>query len=114
MIIGRKEAEANAQTQRAGVNRTTVVLEVDQVLHIGEKLTASPTDIDASGVRLLVRGELLGGAEDGERINEARELGRNSVVTLGALVSLSLVGINENGSAMFHLIAPAHVKVTVH
>ena len=113
LSIGRKEAAATSQMQRPGVERTTVVLQVDQILRIGEKLTASPTDIDATGVRLLVKGELLGGPNDGERISEAKELGPNSVVTLGALISLSLVGADENGRAMFHVIAPANVKVSV-
>lgn len=97
---------------RNPVSRTTVVLKVDQVLHIGEKLTASPTDIDPAGVRLLVRGELLGGPDDGQRVNEAKELGINSVLTLGALISLSLVGADDK-KAMFHLIAPSHVKIQV-
>jgi len=112
MTVGRKESEASAQSQRAGLHRTTVVLKVDQVLHIGEKLTASPTDIDPTGVRLLVRGELLGGPDDGVWVNEAKELAPNSVLTLGALISLSLVGAEE-AKAMLHLIAPTHIKVVV-
>lgn len=95
------------------VHRTTVMLQVDQVLRIGEKLTVSPTDIDTTGVRLLVKGELLGGPNDGERVNEAKEIGPNSMMTLGALISLSLVSAADNGRAMFHVIAPANVKVSV-
>jgi len=96
----------------AATQRSTVVLKPDQAIHVGDKLTAKLTDADASGCRLIVRGELLGGADDGAWVNEPRELATNHMMNLGALVSVLLVG-TEQDRTMFHVIAPQGVKVSV-
>ena len=43
----------------------TITRAVDQGILIGREIVVSPTDIDAKSVRILARGRMLGGPEDG-------------------------------------------------
>lgn len=86
---------------------TILSRQVDEWIVIGEKLTLSPTDIDASGVRIVVRGHLIGGAEDGLAVDRAHELAIGSSIRLGELVTVTLMKIGHGDDAKPAPTAPA-------
>ena len=113
--IHRKEAVDARRKEPATVAAVTstgksVVAAVDQVITIGLSVTMMPTDVDPAGVRLLVRGELVGGADDGLRIDEAREMRVGSAVHLGTLVTITLANVS-GPRARFVVNAPPHMAV---
>src|SRR5262245_18148915 len=65
--------------------------QVDEWIVIGERLRLSPTDIDAEGARIVVRGELIGGPEDGASLDRPYELSIGSSLRLGTLVNITLM-----------------------
>ncbi len=82
----------------------------DESILIGDRMTVTVTEIDKSGIRLMIEGELIGGPDDGLAIHEARELGVGSEVRLGDLVTLSLANI-RGGTARIGVVAPANVAI---
>lgn len=95
---------------------TILSRQVDEWIVIGEKLTLSPTDIDAGGVRIIVRGELMGGPEDGLAVDRPHELAVGSSLPLGALVSVTLMKVEQGGNprpsrAVFGIQAPPNVTI---
>lgn len=82
----------------------------DEAILIGDHMTVTVTDIDKTGIRLMIEGELIGGPDDGAVIHEARELGVGGEVRLGELVTLSLANIRA-GAARIGVVAPAHVAI---
>lgn len=84
----------------------------DETLLIGTKLSATVTDVDAGGVRILVRGELIGGAQDGASVDQPFELGIQSEISLGTMVTLTLVRVATNEQrAYLGVIVPKHIGV---
>ena len=51
-----------------------ITRQVDQWVQIGRDVLVSPTDIDAASVRLVARGRVLGGADDGAPFESTHEL----------------------------------------
>ncbi len=90
------------------VNR--LVLKVDQWLTIGSDLRVSPTDIDAKGVRLIARGRILGGANDGEPFEKVYEMTVGSSANLSPHVAVTLVEV-RGAVARVDVFAPANVSV---
>ncbi len=82
----------------------------DESILIGDHMTVTVTDIDKTGIRLMIEGELIGGPDDGLPIHEARELGVGGEVRLGDLVTLNLANIRGK-SARIGVVAPAHVAI---
>lgn len=87
--------------------------QIDEGIVIGEKLRVTPTDIDGVGVRFLVRGELLGGADDGLTIDRSYELAVGSSLRLGTLVNITLMKtlLDAPRRAQFGIQVPPNVVV---
>jgi sRNA-binding carbon storage regulator CsrA len=68
---------------------------VDEWIRIGQHIKLWPTDIDAHGVRLLIDGEILGGADDGSRVRKAYEMTIGSIVPFGPQVSIHLLDVRD-------------------
>jgi sRNA-binding carbon storage regulator CsrA len=66
---------------------------VDQWLQIGSTMLVGPTDIDKTGVRLLAKGRMIGGAEDGATFERVTELGKGGEMRLGPHVIVTIVDI---------------------
>jgi sRNA-binding carbon storage regulator CsrA len=98
---------------------TILSRQIDEWVVIGEKLTLSPTDIDADGARIVVRGRLIGGADDGLTVDRSHELAVGSSVRLGDLVSVTLMKIapaesaqvNNGPRAVFGIQAPPNLTI---
>lgn len=95
---------------------TILSRQVDEWIVIGEKLTLSPTDIDDGGVRVIVRGELMGGLEDGLSVDRPHELAVGSSLPLGSLVSVTLMKVEHPAApqplrAVFGIHAPPNVTI---
>jgi sRNA-binding carbon storage regulator CsrA len=85
-------------------------LKVDQEIAIGQDIRVSPTDIDAYGVRLVARGRVLGGPNDGNSFESTHELLPGNAVNFGPHVVVTLVEVCSD-IARFHVFAPANVTV---
>jgi len=110
--VERFESHSAVSTHHAATQRTTVVIKLDQTIHLGDKLTLALTDIDPDGIRIVVRGELLGGPDDGAWVYEPKELALHNTLSLGTLVTVMLFSTNTE-QAMLHVIAPPGVSVRV-
>jgi sRNA-binding carbon storage regulator CsrA len=66
---------------------------VDQGILIGHEILVSPTDIDAKSVRILARGRMLGGPEDGGTFQSVHELSRGQSFTIGPCIVVTLVEV---------------------
>ena len=89
---------------------TRAVLKVDQWLSIGADIGVSPTDIDARGIRIIARGRMLGGPNDGGAFETVHELKIGSSVNLSPHVALTLVEVRGK-IARLDVFAPANVLV---
>jgi len=87
---------------------TVISRQVDQEIVIGEHLSVAPTDIDARGVRLIARGQYLGGERDGERFESAHELACGQSLALGPLVTITLTEV-VGPRARFAIFSPPHL-----
>jgi len=90
---------------------TTCVVQVDQPVQIGQSLRVTVTDIDPAGVRLRVRGRVIGGPEDGSSIDAAYELGTGKSINVGPHVAISLAEI-DGRDAVLKVFAPPNMPVT--
>ena len=89
-----------------------LVVTVDQAVRVGRQMTISLTDLDASGVRMLIDGELVGGPDDGLRVREARELRAGNHVELGTQVQVLLEAADAT-RATLAITTPNHLDVGV-
>ena len=89
----------------------TVRAQVDQWTQIGGGLAFAPTDIEPRGVRLLLRGEVIGGPEDGATIDRPVELRIGSAVSVGIVV-ITLISARGK-SAKLSVVCPPHMGVKV-
>lgn len=89
---------------------TVFAREVDQYILIGEDIRVSPTDIDAQGVRLVARGRVLGGPEDGATFDVAHELPIGQSWHLGPHVVVTLIEVRGE-TAKLGVLAPNHIAV---
>lgn len=90
--------------------RLTLTQQVDEWVVIGESMLVAPTDIDAAGVRLVARGVMIGGPDDGARFLRTVELAIGSSFELGPMVTVTLVDVRGE-KARLAFILPAHVSV---
>ena len=104
--------KAGGKAAAAGKRHRTrqVVLAVEQSVQIGLQMTVKLVDADDHSVRLLVDGELVGGADDGLRIREPRDLRIGHMTELGTQVQVVLEGTSDRAAA-FLVTTPTHVDV---
>jgi sRNA-binding carbon storage regulator CsrA len=85
--------------------------QIDQPFLIGHSATVVLTDIDSAGVRASVRGQIVGGPNDGERIAETHELNKGQSLHIGPHVVVTLIAV-RGGDAVLGILAPPHMPVT--
>jgi len=89
---------------------TTCVVQVDQPVQIGQSLRVTVTDIDPAGVRLRVRGRVVGGPNDGESVQAAHELGVGKSINISPHVVIALAEIDK-ADAVLKVFAPSTMAV---
>lgn len=87
-----------------------VTRQVDQPLLIGHSATVLLTDIDPTGVRVSIRGQIVGGPNDGERIAETHEMGKGQSVHIGPHVAITLITVRGD-AAVLGILVPPHMPV---
>ncbi|HMO26068.1 MAG TPA: hypothetical protein PKB10_07345 [Tepidisphaeraceae bacterium] len=87
-----------------------IPLEVDQVAQIGQHTRFWATDIDPSGVRVLVDGQLVGGPDDGQPARRDFELALGGAVDLGPMLKITLLRVTGK-TAHFGVLAPGHFEI---
>lgn len=87
-----------------------VTRQIDQPILIGHSATVVLTDIDAGGVRVSVRGQIVGGPNDGERIAETHELAKGQSIHIGPHVAVTLITVRGD-AAVLGVLAPPHMPV---
>jgi len=88
----------------------TLTRAVDQGILIGHEILVSPTDIDAKSVRILARGRMLGGPEDGGTFQAVHELSRGQSFTIGPCVLVTLLEV-VGQQVRLGVHAPPHLGV---
>ncbi len=88
----------------------TITREVDQTILIGDSLAITPSDIDARGVRLVVRGRHVGGPQDGETFSSHHELAKGASLRLGPMITIIAVALLP-GAVRLGILAPEHLNV---
>src|SRR5688500_7935718 len=83
---------------------------VDQWVQIGQSIAVAPTDIDAKSVRLIARGRVIGGPEDGAAFEKTAEVAVGGAMRLGEHVVVSVLAIHDDGVRL-GLQAPKHGRV---
>jgi carbon storage regulator len=66
---------------------------VDEWIQVGESILVGPTDIDSTGVRLIAKGRMIGGPEDGATFTRTAELGREGELRLGPNLAFTVIDI---------------------
>ena len=84
--------------------------QVDQWIMIGSDIRVAPTDIDPAGVRLIARGRLLGGPQDGATFDTAFELIVGQSCHLGPHVCVNVIEV-KGECVRLGILAPANVPV---
>lgn len=87
-----------------------VTRKVDELLEIGDDLLVGPTDINPKMVRLLARGRVMGGSDDGAGFTKSADLGINGEMRLGDHVVITVVDIRGD-KVRLAVQAPATVSV---
>ena len=88
-----------------------ITRKVDELIQIGGDMVVGPTDIDAKIVRLLARGRIIGGPDDGASFTKTAELGINGEMRLGEHVIVSVVDIRGD-AVRLGIQVPKHVEVS--
>ncbi len=89
---------------------TMVTRGVDQWVQIGRDIYVGPTDIDPKSVRVLARGRMLAGPNDGGTFQSVHELARGQSFAIGPCVVVTVMDIRgEKVHLGVH--APPHVEV---
>ena len=83
---------------------------VDQWVQIGQSISVAPTDIDDKNVRLIARGRVIGGAEDGAAFEKTAELAVGGEMRLGEHVIVSVLAIGSD-EVRLGVQSPKHVRV---
>jgi carbon storage regulator CsrA len=88
----------------------TITRAVDQGILIGREIVVSPTDIDAKSVRILARGRMLGGPEDGGTFQAVHELARGQSFAIGPCIVVAVLEI-AGQQVRLGVHAPPHLGV---
>ncbi len=107
-----KRFEKQLPAPRAVTQPIFITAAENQFIRIGQHLSIEVTDVDASGIRVVIKGELVGGPEDGRIVNEAREVAINSDLAIGTLITITLMRV---AGTLSHLsvVRPPHMKIEV-
>jgi sRNA-binding carbon storage regulator CsrA len=73
----------------------SVTRSVDQLVLIGQDIFVGPTDIDDKTTRVIARGRMLGGPNDGGTFQTAHELSRGQSFSIGPCVIVTLLEIKD-------------------
>jgi sRNA-binding carbon storage regulator CsrA len=84
--------------------------QLDQWILIGDHTYVGPTDLDTRIARLLIKGEIFGGPEDGATVDRAVDLTVGQSVSLGPNVVVTLIAL-VGGIARIGVQAPPHISV---
>lgn len=83
---------------------------VDEWVQIGSDVLVSPTDIEQRIVRVIVRGRMIGGADDGQSFEAAHELSRGQSFAIGPFVHVAVMEIRPP-VVQFGFDVPRHLPV---
>ena len=83
---------------------------VDQWVQIGQSIAIAPTDIDQKSVRLIARGRVIGGPEDGAAFEKTAEVAVGGEMRLGEHVVVSVLAITGD-EVRLGVQSPKHVRV---
>jgi sRNA-binding carbon storage regulator CsrA len=84
--------------------------QVDESIVVGRDVVVTPTDIDAGGARVIVRGTMVGGANDGGRFDAVHELAPGASFPVGPMIVVTLVEV-RGGFARLGVHAPKSMPV---
>ena len=70
-----------------------VLRKVDEWVQVGSDVLLSPTDIDARVVRIIVKGRMIGGPDDGQPFEAAHEMSRGQSISIGPFVHMAVMEI---------------------
>ena len=87
-----------------------ITRKVDQWVQIGQSISVAPTDIDASLVRLIARGRVIGGPEDGAAFEKTADLAIGGEMRLGDHVVVSVLAVIGD-EVRLGVQSPKHVRV---
>jgi len=83
---------------------------VDESIVIGSDLCVTPTDVDERSARVLARGTMLGGPDDGARFDAVHELSVGQSFHVGPMIVVTLVEV-RGGFARLGVLAPKSMSV---
>ena len=87
-----------------------ITRKVDQWVQIGQSIAVAPTDIDAKSVRLIARGRVIGGAEDGAAFEKTADLAIGGEMRLGDHVVVTVLAVTGD-AVRLGVQSPKHVRV---
>jgi len=87
-----------------------ITRKVDQWVQIGQSIAVAPTDIDAAAVRLIARGRVIGGADDGAAFETTADLAVGGEMRLGEHVVVTILAI-AGDEVRLGVQSPKHVRV---
>jgi sRNA-binding carbon storage regulator CsrA len=107
---GRAEGLPDGQKWRACRVMKMIWRAVDRSILIGTDIQVFPTDIDPRGARVMAKGRMLGGPEDGATFQQAYELSKGQSFAIGPMIVVTLVDVRD-GEAQLGVQRPAHINV---
>ncbi|MDQ3441010.1 MAG: hypothetical protein M3478_11750 [Planctomycetota bacterium] len=66
---------------------------VDEWVQVGSDVLVSPTDIDQRIVRVIVRGRMIGGPDDGQAFEAVHEMSRGQTFAIGPFVHVTAMEV---------------------
>jgi sRNA-binding carbon storage regulator CsrA len=84
---------------------------VDQWVMVGDDILVGPTDIDPRTVRILAKGRMIGGPQDGGTFQQVHELSAGQSFGVGPLIVVTLLDIRGD-EVNLGISAPPHVPVS--
>jgi sRNA-binding carbon storage regulator CsrA len=82
----------------------------DEWVQIGSDVLLSPTDVDQRTVRVIVRGRMIGGPDDGQPFEAAHEASRGQTFAIGPFVHVAVMEIRPP-VVQFGFDVPRHLPV---
>jgi sRNA-binding carbon storage regulator CsrA len=67
--------------------------QVDEWVQIGDGVFVSPTDLDDKTVRVIARGRMVGGPDDGAPFESAHELSQGQSFAIGSMIVVTALDL---------------------
>ena len=83
---------------------------VDEWLQIGDDLFVGPTDIDSTGVRLIARGRMIGGPDDGATFTKTADVAKGGEMRVGPHVLITVIEV-AGDAVRLGVHTPRHLPV---